>query len=210
VSNGIPLGCPLPLTVTTINSIQTLKAPSPSLTLNMEARDHSCFADVSNFSLLGEWVEKRACCYCSTRLHLRSHLSGGYARTRELNRTSRAATLELERAVAFGCWILLIFPFLSHYDVNPNTGRNFRGFDIANHFNEWAGTVIVLHRGFHHCVYGFCRHFQKRAGMVIKTFDRNSGVRRESDPTPAQCEARSDPTPLGAKRDQIPRQLGVK
>jgi hypothetical protein len=26
VTNGIPLGCPLPLTVATVNSIQTLKA----------------------------------------------------------------------------------------------------------------------------------------------------------------------------------------
>ena len=26
VTNGIPLGCPLPLTVTTVNSVQTLKA----------------------------------------------------------------------------------------------------------------------------------------------------------------------------------------
>jgi hypothetical protein len=28
VPNGIPLGCPLPLTVTTVNSFQTLKAPA--------------------------------------------------------------------------------------------------------------------------------------------------------------------------------------
>jgi hypothetical protein len=28
VTNGIPLGCPLPLTVTTVNSVQTLKAPA--------------------------------------------------------------------------------------------------------------------------------------------------------------------------------------